>query len=263
MIDKMIHAAEFRLRILLTNKCNKNCAFCLNDFQAKGRTYAFAPDVIDCIRAYGQFMKSIKQESIVTFSGGEPGIHPNLNIMLTNAAYYCNTVKLVTNGTALNEIYLPYVSKWHIGCTDKNLAVADFRKLTDKIVVQIVVTDDMRRTDLEDIVKFYKDNGIIVVKLFQDIFSKNKLKVRSDIQYIHDKFEGICTRFTGHQINRGEACAGCEKDCVTLKALWYFPNGTASTCPQGMLPPYDDDSWDETVEKAYNAHIYEGIMGPE
>lgn len=254
MIDKMIHGDEFRLRILVTNKCNKNCAFCLNDFQSKGKDFAFPMDVIDCIRAYGQFMKSIKQKSIVTFSGGEPGLHPNLNIMLTNAAYYCNTVKLITNGLALNEIFLPYISKWHIGCTDKNQAVIDFRKLTEKIVVQMVVTDDMCKDDLYDIVEFYKDGGIKVVKLFQDFYSKDKEKVRFNIQYIHDNFEGICTRFTGNQINRGIACAGCEKDCVTLKALWYFPNGKSSTCPQGIIKPYDDDSWDETIEKAYHAH---------
>jgi len=71
----MIHRDEFRLRILLTNDCNKDCHFCLNDFQPKGKTYVHAFDVIDCIRAYGQFMKSIKEKSIVTFAGGEPGLH--------------------------------------------------------------------------------------------------------------------------------------------------------------------------------------------
>ncbi|MFW6272886.1 MAG: hypothetical protein ACOC2U_03805 [bacterium] len=34
-IDKQIHANEFKLRILVTNDCNKSCKFCLNDFQPK------------------------------------------------------------------------------------------------------------------------------------------------------------------------------------------------------------------------------------
>jgi len=68
----------------------------------------------------------------------------------------------------------------------------------------------------------------------------------------------IRTRFTGQQLNRGKACLGCKKECVTLKALWYFPDGSSSTCPQNQRPKFDDDSWDETVEKAYNSHKYVG-----
>lgn len=254
MIDKMIHADEFRLRVLLTNQCDKNCEFCLNDFQSKKpKLFAFPFDLIDCIRAYGQFMKSIKEKSIVTFSGGEPGLHPNLNMILTHAKYYCHTVKVVTNGLAFNEIYLPYIDKWHIGVTNKNQDVIRIKELTDKISVQIVVTDSMTIEQLVDLVQFYRDEGIYV-KLFVDFFSQNKDELRNKIEYIEDNFYGIDTRFTGNQINRGKACIGCERDCVTLKALWFFPDGSSSTCPQGMVPPYNDDSWDETMEKAYEAH---------
>lgn len=35
VFDKRIHQDEFKLRLLLTNACNKNCVFCLNDFQDK------------------------------------------------------------------------------------------------------------------------------------------------------------------------------------------------------------------------------------
>ena len=35
MIDPMIHANEFKLRLLLTDRCNRRCSFCLNDFQRK------------------------------------------------------------------------------------------------------------------------------------------------------------------------------------------------------------------------------------
>ena len=35
LFNKLIHQDEFRLRILMTDGCNKNCSFCLNDFQKK------------------------------------------------------------------------------------------------------------------------------------------------------------------------------------------------------------------------------------
>lgn len=254
--DKLIHKDEFRLRVLLTNNCNKNCSFCLNDFQTKGSEFASMMDVSDCIRAYGEFMNFKNEPSIVTFSGGEPGLYPGLKIVIESARLYCNTVKIVTNGLALYKIIpASYIDKWHVGVTDKDQGVIDFFKnISHKLSVQIVVTDSMPLRDLVDLVDFYHREGIFV-KLFVDFFSTNKQRHKSRIQYIFKHFRtGLCTRFTGKQINRGVACSGCEKECVTLKALWYFPDGRSSTCPQGMVEYYDDDSWDETVEKAYNAH---------
>jgi hypothetical protein len=252
--DKMIHANEFRLRVLLTNYCNKNCSFCLNDFQAKTPTkYAPPFDLMDCIRAYGQFMRSIKQESIITFSGGEPGLHPMLNIILASARHHCNIVKVATNGLALDENHLHYVDKWHVHPTGPDEKIIAFKKLTDTICVQIVVTDKMSHEKLLELVTYYIFRNI-PVKLFADFYSVDRDKVFDKIREIMVLFPEVSSRFTGRQINRGPACAGCEKDCVTLKALWYFPDGTASTCPQGARPLYDDDSWDETMDKAYKAH---------
>ena len=254
MIDKMIHADEFRLRILLTNDCNKNCSFCLNDFQPKKpRQFANPTDVTDCIRAYGQFMKSIGEQSIVTFSGGEPGLYPHLNLVLPNAKHYCDVVKVVTNGLALEQGLNPYVDKWHVGVTGPNVNVLTFKELTDKISVQLVVTDRMHMFELVETIAYYRKANIIV-KLFVDFFSKDKQTLENRIKYLAAKINGVCTRFTGKQINRGPACNGCEKECVTLKALWYFPDGSSSTCPQGVKQLFDDDCWDETVEKAYRSH---------
>ena len=245
-MDKMIHSNEFRLRVLLTNGCNENCDFCLNDFQKKDPIeYAYTFDLLGCIRAYGQFMKSIEEKSIITFSGGEPGLHPNLDIILAHAKHYCDVVKVVTNGLALNENLYKFVDKWHIGVRGRRLFLPDLPNM----LVQMVVTDDMSQETINDIVTYYQKENI-PVKLFVDFFSKDK-------QSLYKKIFNCPvqeTRFTGHQINRGNACEGCKHDCVTLKALWYFPDGSSSTCPQGLKEPYDDDSWDETMEKAYAAH---------
>lgn len=255
MNDKLIHKDEFRLRILLTNECDKNCSFCLNDFQLKEPVvYANMFDVADCLRAYGSFMKG---DSIVTFSGGEPGLHPGLEYMLRHARHYCKTVKVVTNGLAFCPDLVPFVDTWHIGVTGINREVLGFLQYTKNITVQLVVIDNMRVQYLLDFVSFYKRVGILV-KLFIDFNSSRKDELESRIENVQNMIgDGVCTRFTGKQINRGVACLGCERDCVTLKALWYFPDGRSSTCPQGVTEYFDDDdSWDETVEQAYNAHLY-------
>ena len=251
----MIHANEFRLRVLLTNHCNKNCSFCLNDFQPKSPIY-FAPafDLMDCIRAYGQFMKSISQESIITFSGGEPGLYPALHLILAAARHHCDIVKVATNGLALeDQDHIPFVDKWHVHPTEMDNNILAFKKLTDAVCVQIVVTDTMSFEDILELVSFYLYRDI-PVKLFGDFYSVNRDKVFDKIREVIIQFPQVSSRWTGKQVNRGAACAGCEKDCVTLKALWYFPDGTSSTCPQGERQKYDDDSWDETMDKAYNAH---------
>ncbi len=257
MFDKTIHRDEFRLRILLTNKCNKSCHFCLNDFQPKKPAQYVAPlDTVDCLRAYGIFMKSIKERSIVTFSGGEPGLHPWLDYILRHARYYCDVVKVVTNGEALHIDRVPYIDCWHVGVTDKDERVVDFLQPLNNSVVQIVITEQRRHDDFVSLINYYHREGI-KVKLFTDFNSNDQEFMVEKVNSLVNHFEeGVSTRYTGKQENRGEACRGCNKKCVTLKALWMFPDGSSSTCPQGVCEKFDDDSWDETVEKAYKAHQY-------
>ena len=256
MFDKNIHKDEFRLRVLLTNQCNKNCSFCLNDFQDKEPAqYAIPFDVVDCIRAYGAFMKYIKETSIVTFSGGEPGIYAFLNFVLRHARHYCDVVKVVTNGEALRADLNDYVDCWHVGVTYKDYHVRDFAQRAKNMIVQMVITEEDPKHHQIDIIGFYREAGIDV-KLFTDFNSDKQEHLQDRVLFLIDLFgKGVYTRFTGAQTNRGKACDGCDRKCVTLKALWYFPDGSSSTCPQGVCEKYDDDSWDETVEKAYKAHM--------
>ncbi len=258
MIDKNIHRDEFRLRILLTNACNKDCSFCLNDFQPKKPLdYISMLDTMDCLRAYGSFMKYIKGKSIVTFSGGEPGIYPAKREVFASARHHCDVVKVVTNGAALIPNLCHYVDCWHVGVTDEDHRVIDFLQYSKDITVQIVVTDQGYHDDFVRLINYYHREDI-KVKLFTDFNSNDQEFLAERVDNLARYFaEGVSTRFTGKQENRGKACRGCKKRCVTLKALWMFPDGSSSTCPQGVVDKFDDDSWDEIVEKAYNAHLYE------
>jgi len=254
--DKKIHQHEFRLRLLLTNSCNKNCSFCLNDFQKKpsksepvkflNTFYAF-----EIIQSYCLFMKKMNLTPIITFSGGEPGFHPHLKLLCTVAKGYDSIVKVVTNGTALDNGC--YVDFWHIGVTEK-IDLSGFRDLNIK--VQIVVTENITENELLSIVQFYVSQGI-QIKLFRDFFSEDK-SLDDLIIKMYEKFpKFISSRFTGLQENRGRVCNGCTKKCITLKAMWVFPDGTAYTCPQGNLPLLNEDTWYDSIKTAYYGHLVE------
>jgi len=258
MIDKMIHKDEFRLRMLLTNQCNKHCSFCLNDFQPKEpKAHIHRKTALECLKAYGNFMKSIGEKSIVTFSGGEPGIYNWLDLLLKHARYYCDVVKVVTNGTALKHKRDKYVDCWHVGVTYKDYKIKDFaRSCTKNVIAQLVVTENTSYIHLMCVIRFYLNAGI-KVKLFADFNSEKQEYLRERIESLIDHFgEGVYTRFTGEQKNRGAACTNCNRKCVTLKALWVFPDGSSSTCPQGHAELFKGEDWHRVIKKAYEAHLY-------
>ena len=141
LFDKKIHQDEFRLRILMTNGCNKSCSFCLNDFQKKPNG---KPEFIDVMQAwkacsyYCAFMHDKKEKPIITFSGGEPGIHPDIHKIIRTAKRFDAFVKVVTNGTALYLTELKdYVDCWHVSVIRPNHELIDFLDNHRDYTVQI------------------------------------------------------------------------------------------------------------------------------
>jgi molybdenum cofactor biosynthesis enzyme MoaA len=268
LFDKNVHGDEFRLRILLTNGCNRNCSFCLNDFQKKPKRPAFLhhDDAFRAVATYCHFMQIEGKKPVVTFSGGEPGIHPDIHAILATAKKAGAFVKVVTNGTALHLTQLkPFVDCWHVSITDVNTpGIAEFLDLHKGYNVQIqkVVTENVTRTQMYDIVDYWGPRGV-TVKFWADFFAsgQSKNKIEENIKAVADKYSiyKIISRFSGKQENRGPACRGCEAKCVTLKALWVFPDGTTSTCPQGLRERSRPQSWQFTIEEAYKSHSLQGV----
>jgi hypothetical protein len=254
MQNKQIHRDEFRLRILLTNACNKDCVYCLNDFMPKPSSLPvqIAPgDAIQVIRQYCYFMQAKKQTPIITFSGGEPGLEPFLPVYVQEAKYGNAVVKVATNGLALHfrELWKT-VDCWHVHLDRK----INFEGFTGKdLVVQIVVTDKMPWEKLCRLVDCFTFQGI-KVKLFEDFFAETARPKQFIEELVNYKPDLVYTRFTGKQENRGVACLGCEEKCVTLKALWVFPDGSCSTCPQGKKPKLQG-SIIRQIEQAYRLHM--------
>ena len=270
LFDKNIHRDEFRLRILMTDGCNKSCSFCLNDFQPKPKgkpKFICHSDAWSAITTYCALMQMNKRQPVVTFSGGEPGIHPSIHDILATARRHGAFVKVVTNGTALYLSELRnFVDCWHVSVTGKSQEIIDFLKYNPGYNVQIqhVVNHGeypwrlYAAEALYDLVRFYGAHEL-PIKLWVNFFDspgrqETSRKLIEHTAALFPKFE-IKSRFTGKQENRGEACSDCRKDCVTLKALWVFPDGTASTCPQGIKERRKPISWWKTMERAYKLHM--------
>jgi organic radical activating enzyme len=254
MQDKQVHRNEFRLRILLTNACNKDCVYCLNDFMPKPYRmpeFILPGVVIKMIRQYCSFMQAKNEQPTITFSGGEPGLDPFLPVYVKEAEYKKAIVKVVTNGLALQfkEIWKT-VDCWHVHVDRK----IDFEGFTGKdLVIQIVVTDKMPWDKLCRLVDYFTFKRI-KVKLFEDFHAKTGRPRQFIEELVNYKPDLVYTRFTGKQENRGVACLGCQRKCVTLKALWVFPDGSCSTCPQGQKPTLKGNAIQQ-IAQAYELHM--------
>jgi organic radical activating enzyme len=249
----------------MTDGCNKNCEFCLNDFQNKpldNPTFVEPMLAIKAIETYAGFMKALGQTPVVTFSGGEPGIHPEVHAIVRYAKMVDAVTKVVTNGTAffLTELH-DAVDCWHISVNEIDRNLLDFiKRFPANVQIQHVVQNHVKLWSLVKLVHFYGKNDL-PMKLWIDFFARaaEKKEIQSKIETVAKLFKNyeIRSRFTGKQENRGRACRDCKLNCVTLKALWVFPDGTASSCPQGVHRGGIVNSWIEVMKEAYVAHRWE------
>lgn len=248
MLNRSIHKKEFRLRILLTNKCNENCHNCLNDFQAKGTDFIDPKLVYRALTDYFVFSYLYDFKPIVSFSGGEPGLHPKFPEIMHFAQKLPIKIQLNTNGLVDKRAWVNYKVdiRYHVG---ENLQSTKHSTGT----AVLVITDAM---SLENIIGYLKPFYLagMKIKTFVDFFGSVELKNEYPIllKKLNKCFPTI-GRFTGIQENRGPGCDNCTKECITLKALWVYPNGKCSPCPQKSGKKYSR----KQLLNAYNFHKVE------
>lgn len=81
------------LSIVLTHACNLNCKYCLY----KGRKGTIGPELVKNLLKEA---RQLKYKS-VSFSGGEPSLHPNFMEIMEYASKLGFKIEIVTNGTNL------------------------------------------------------------------------------------------------------------------------------------------------------------------
>lgn len=101
-MDRKLKSATF----LLKYDCNLNCSFCLNDWRGKKR-----PNDELTWAQQKETLQKLKKEGVehVTFTGGEPTLHPNLAELIVFASELGLSTLLQTNGTRIDDEFLKKV----------------------------------------------------------------------------------------------------------------------------------------------------------
>ncbi len=250
-LDKQIHRDELKLRILVTDKCNLACSFCLNDFQEKvHKDFHFIEDetVSKAITAYSEFFAG-KYPLQVYFSGGEPTLHRGIVPYLQFAKEKDCRTTLISNGyfqKKLENQLIDIVDCMHISAYSKDGRLRD-RAVRMGADIQSVYSSNNTYVDM-DFLDFYISAGL-KVKIFPDFFDKDYSKYQNLLNDAEKAFpEGsISGRYTGHQENRGTGCSDCNRKCITLKAAWVYPDGRTSPCVQHLFSkkPESIGDWKE------------------
>lgn len=91
--------AAGRVRFLVTPHCNIGCVYCHNEGQPKGESpipIHLVKRVADAVSDKGWKLRS------VTFSGGEPLLHPNLSELASAVSAAAESITVVSNGKLLD-----------------------------------------------------------------------------------------------------------------------------------------------------------------
>ena len=261
LFDRQIHVNEFKLRLLLTNGCNKKCEFCLNDFQPKpdgNPLYLDTGLALLAIASYSLLLET-KYPLQVYFSGGEPTLHRDLPVLIKTARNNSCRVTLNTNGTFPNFLEQPLaaVNCLHFGVYEKSPALRE-RICRLRGSIQCVYSTRDPYVDF-DFVNYYLQYGL-PIKIFGDLREDTK-PYEEFAMAVAKRFPDapITFRFTGTQENRGIGCYNCDRYCVTLKGAWVFPDGGVSHCPQKYkgevyYPGPHATAWVAALDAIQHAH---------
>lgn len=92
--------ANQKLRLVLTGKCNIDCVYCHNEGQPKSNTY-FPKDLLEKI--IDLLSTGSSSLNTITFTGGEPLLHPDLDFFISEFVPFASERAVVTNGLLLTE----------------------------------------------------------------------------------------------------------------------------------------------------------------
>jgi organic radical activating enzyme len=174
VFNKQVHCEEFKLRILVTDGCNYNCKFCLNDFQPKpiiGPKFISVVDAKMAIDAYAEVVKN-KYHAQVYFSGGEPTIHSGLRQMIAQASLRHCRVTVNTNGSFPIDSLLFKVFQQQVNCThlsaygkDEKLAKLAVHLGGKNVSIQCVYSNRAPYVDA-DFLEFYMKYDLPIKNLW-------------------------------------------------------------------------------------------------
>lgn len=127
------------LTVLLTSKCTLKCKLCATYAPLKKLPCHYPSNIV--IKSVARYFECIDMVNLFTLSGGEPFLHPELDILLSDFQQYenrLNKFEIITNGTVLpdNSILelLKFSDKVDILIDDYGPTISvNVRKLTEQL----------------------------------------------------------------------------------------------------------------------------------
>lgn len=195
--DENVLWANNRLRLVVTNECNLNCFYCHNEGQPKSSDFLSLDLFAQIIRLIGSGSRDLDK---ITFSGGEPLLHPKLEYFVRELSSLARVGTIVTNGLLLDErrlnsLRMAGITKFRIGADSLALnrsrpssvfpngtSIRQTIELLERTGTPFelnVVLTEFNRKELPEIVRFCRDHKVSA-KFFEHVkasFVLSKLAV--------------------------------------------------------------------------------------
>lgn len=164
--------ANRRIRFVLTAECNIDCFYCHNEGQPKSEIY-FSE------KLFQHILKIIESNTdpieSVTFTGGEPLLHPKLDYFISTISRFSPKITMVTNGLLLTRERL--IGLKDSGLTKIRLGVDSFShdcsrpsilKKNDRPIMEVIelITNSNINFELNSVLTKYNRKDIPVILKF-------------------------------------------------------------------------------------------------
>ncbi|MBI4145527.1 radical SAM protein [Candidatus Woesearchaeota archaeon] len=127
---------------LVKYDCNLNCKFCLNDWRGKKR-----PNDELAFEQQKQALQKLRDAGVrhVTFTGGEPTLHPRIADLIRHAHSLGMTTLLQTNGTRITDEFLRAVQSFIGGIQVSLEGLRDEQKAISRVDCFDGIVANMRK----------------------------------------------------------------------------------------------------------------------
>jgi molybdenum cofactor biosynthesis enzyme MoaA len=208
------------LSIVVTNNCQKNCSYCINNETDKSLN-------LNIYKAIDQIQKLVKRYHIkeAILLGGEPLMHPNLFELIKQLREDSGLefIRLTTNGILLNNetfikqlvdknrgiqgINISYHNNDFINLHQLKLAVETIKKYNSNIKIRI--NTNIWKNNLDNLkhllIHINKLNFVDEIRISniipKDSFSVNSINHDNDLILFNDEYEKLFNHLINHYSN--------------------------------------------------------------
>ena len=208
------------LSIVVTNNCQKNCSYCINNETDKSLN-------LNIYKAINQIQKLVKRYHVkeAILLGGEPLMHPNLFELIKQLREDSGLefIRLTTNGILLNNetfikqlvdknrgiqgINISYHNNDFINLHQLKLAVETIKKYNSNIKIRI--NTNIWKNNLDSLkhllIHINKLNFVDEIRISniipKDSFSVNSINHDNDLILFNDEYEKLFNHLINHYSN--------------------------------------------------------------